>query len=102
LQLGVSTERDIQNFSVEAGIDADCGELVPASPSTDTWIKTDSRFDAYISCTMPIQRHSFLYVRNYVLGRLNVCYYQPHLRIYILLENDVITDVVAELLLTGL
>lgn len=77
----------------------DCGEV---SPRMGTPRFEDFEYDSLIPCFIPVHRRSFLGNRNLLTGWLDVCFFNPHLRIIFFFEDDVLSDVYTELILYGI
>lgn len=86
-----------QNFTDDYAID--CGEVLPRTESTRF---DEIEFDSMIVCFIPAHKASFLGIRNFLTGWLNVCFFAPRIRIIFFFEDEILTDVYTEMLLSGI
>ncbi|MGJ3237164.1 MAG: hypothetical protein ACFE0Q_00515 [Anaerolineae bacterium] len=97
LEIGTDNIEIIQDFILEKNMD--CSDVLS---NTDPVRFEESESDNLIACIFPAHDPSFLNIKNFVWGKLNVCYADPHLRIIFFFRDGVVIDIFDELLLTGL
>lgn len=97
LRLNLSDITTAQYFTDEYQID--CSGVLPRTENTRF---EDIVFDSMIACFIPAHKASFLGIRNFMTGWLDVCFLNPHLRIIFFFENEVLVDVFTEMLLSGI